>query len=110
MSTETPTKWKRRSTEASVMVDVDVDLEEFSPEQLLQELINREYLTEELALAIVAGRKDTAATAGIKARLSSNRADLEHAEDEIRRGRRNEALIHIERYLGREWTGQLAWT
>ncbi|PTM61868.1 hypothetical protein [Phreatobacter oligotrophus] len=97
------TDWKRRSTSADVYTTVEVDLDEFSDEQLLQELIDRGILTEGGAVALLnrpAGNAQPAASAG-------GYPDLTRARDELAIGRRHEALIYVERYLGRDWIGRL---
>lgn len=91
--------WKRQRTSRSI--DVDVELSDFDPEQLLQGLINAGLLTEVEAVAI-------AARGGFKKTGENVLSDeMQAARDEIYRGRRTEALIHLERALGHEWIGRL---
>lgn len=95
-------KWRRQST------SVDVEIHEFSREQLLQGLIDDGCLSESEALAILLrhGMKEKAKPVLER----SNSVDVEElmdARDELARGRRDEALIHLERFLGRGYVGRL---
>lgn len=92
--------WKRRST--STQAYVEVDLDEFDTEELLQALINRGSISESDALAIAA--RDTSV---LKSLGALNPDELGLAQDEFARGRRDEALIHLERFMGRGWIGAL---
>lgn len=95
--------WKKVST--TVRVEAEADLGDADTEQLLQELIFRGLLRESEAEAIAERRKnDFAASAYLRLKAD----DFGVALDEIRRGRRIEALIHIERALGGEFIGRLA--
>lgn len=98
MTQPAPTQWKRRDTSADVRVEVDLDA--FDTEQLLQELIHRKILTEGQAFALA--KRESKGTFDVGA------DDIEMARTEIMRGRRSEALIYIERALGHEFMGKLA--
>ena len=99
--------WKRRSTCQDVSTSVEVDLDEFSTEQLLQELIDRDVITEGDAVAIVNADPNPLAARPCIAMLGPA-DELRTATHELRSGRRGEALIHIERFLGSEWIGRLS--
>lgn len=92
--------WKRRSTSVSV----DVDLDEFSEDQLLQGLIDAKWISEEEAETI-----KTRSPGAHKPIGASNPSgeDLENARRALRRGNKSEALHFIEYHLGREWIGTL---
>jgi hypothetical protein len=93
--------WKKKSTTESV--DVEIDLDEFDSDSLLQELIDRNKITEAEAEAINA-RKDFCA-----ARIFlPEPEDIETARHALSRGDKAEALIFIERALGRDFIGRLA--
>ena len=93
--------WKKRRTCESVATEVDVDLSEFDVGQLLQELLDRGVIDEAIACALLAREKPQLPDAGIEDELSC-------AREELARGRASEAIIHIERLLGREWIGSLS--
>jgi hypothetical protein len=99
--------WRRRSTFESV--DVDVDVDDFETAVLLQALIEQQMISEDEAEAILSrngikrGEKGTI----LKGPTRFPSDEFEMAEEEIRRGRVVEALIHVERFLGREWIGRL---
>ncbi len=95
------TAWKRRSTCTDVRTTVEVDLDEFSDDQLLQELINRDVLTETAAVALL-----NKASATTETPAAVGYPDLTRAWDEIVMGRRDEALVYVERFLGRDWIGR----
>jgi hypothetical protein len=93
--------WRRQSTSVSV----DVDLDDFSCEQMLQGLIDAKWLTAEEASAITA-RSSSAEPLSIG--LSDRQGDdLHDARRFLRMGNRQEALIYLERFLGRDWIGAL---
>lgn len=94
--------WKRVCKSTSV----DVDLIEFNNDQLLQGLIDSKWLTESEAEAIKAraARNERASTVLESAPATE---ELAEATADIRRGRKSEALIHLERFLGRDWIGRL---
>lgn len=94
--------WKRRSTCGEVMTHVDVDLEDFQTDQLLQELIDRKVITESQASALLA--REAVSIEGDVIPQS----ELDAAREELARGRKTEALIHIERVLGSRWIGELS--
>lgn len=94
--------WKKQST--SISIDVDAYLDEFREEQLLQGLIDAKWISEQEAEAIRLRK----ATDDKRSVFQSSDADeLDEARDNLRRGRKTEALIHLERFLGREWSGLL---
>lgn len=95
--------WRRQST--SVSASVDVELDDFSCEQLLQGLIDAKWLTAEEASSIYA-RASSSTTTSIG--LADRQADdLNDAQRFLRMGNREEALVYLERFLGREWIGAL---
>ncbi len=96
-------KWRHERT----YVSVEVRLDEFLPESLLQGLIECKWITEEEALAIM--NRATAKEKAVRV-LSATGIDddeLLTAEIEFRAGRRFEGITHLERALGREWIGRL---
>lgn len=97
------TAWKTRRTYTSV----DIELNDFDKEQLLQALIDANWLTEEEAAAIAlrASRKSKEKIPVVPDAALSEEYQI--ACDEMRSGRRHEAIVHVERYLGREWIGKL---
>lgn len=99
------TAWKRRSTENTV--SVDVDLSDFDTDQLLQALIDDGAISEGEAAAIKArGRR-----LGDVEKPSVIRVQPDHVDEawnELIRGRKGEALHHIERALGNQWIGRLS--
>lgn len=97
--------WKRQRTSQSLEVSADVDLDDFSEEQLLQALIDSKWISEDEATAI----QKRAATKE-RGSIFANGADadeLHEASAYLRRGNRHEALIHLERFLGLDWIGEL---
>lgn len=94
--------WKIQRTSKSVSVDVELD--DFSNEELLQGLIDSKWVTETEAEAIRIRSSKCASSSIFK---STDAEELDSARDELLRGRRSEALIHLERFLGREWQGVL---
>lgn len=96
--------WKRKST--SISVNVDVDLDDITDEQLLQGLINSGIISEEEASTLLNRQKaGVRMTAGS---LSDFDFDLlDRARISLRRHNRTDALHYIEQYLGREWIGAL---
>ena len=95
--------WKRRYTQASI----DVDLDEFDEEQLLQGLIDAKWLSEAEAEAIL-GRARLAEKSPSPFMVAGDPAsELETARDYLRRGMRAEARLHLERFLGCDWMGVL---
>lgn len=93
--------WKRHST--SIRADVEVSLDEFSDEQLLQGLVDSKLITEPEAESIL---RRASITGLFRDRLLEDEFSI--ALHEITVGRRHEAMIHLERALGREWIGRLA--
>lgn len=94
--------WKTQSTRTSVSTDLDLD--EFTAEQLLQGLIDARYLSEQEAEAIKMRKAKGDKPSFPK---DADAAELDEARDFLLRGNRSEALIHLERFLGREWSGML---
>jgi hypothetical protein len=86
---------------------VDIELDDFDKEQLLQALIDANWLSEEEATAIAlrASRKSKDKISVISDGAISEEYQI--ACDEMRSGRKHEAIVHVERYLGREWIGKL---
>lgn len=102
--------WKRQRTSQSVSVDADVDLDDFSEKQLLQALIDASWISEEEAEAIETRSSLKGAKTAIGALEKTDTlddAELHEARDQLRRGNKSEALIHLERFLGRDWIGEL---
>lgn len=91
--------WKPVSTDAYITVD----LEEFDDEALIQELINREYLTECEAQRIF--ERDGMEEDWDVPDVDMN--EISTAWEYAARGNKAEALVHIERALGSEWIGRL---
>ena len=99
--------WERRYTRREVETSVDVDLDDFDERELLQQLIDVGWLTEAEAVAITArASKKTESPVLDGARIDA--VALDDALADITCGRRQEALIRLERALGREWVGRLA--
>lgn len=98
------TAWKRRSTKDSV--SVDVDLCDFHTDQLLQALIDDGSISEGEAAAIKGrgGARNVEKPSVI--RMQPDHVD--EAWNELIRGRKGEALHHIERALGNQWIGRLS--
>ena len=94
--------WKRRST--TTYTSIDVDLDGFDVEQLLQGLIDSHVLTEAEA-EMIAARKPGAAANTL---VLGEPDELSEARWHLAGGRKGEAVIHLERYLGREWLGVLS--
>lgn len=92
--------WRRQSTSTSV----DVDLDDFSTEQLLQALIDAKVISESEAESL---SKRSAASERQNAFGVNDADELYTARQYLMRGNRDEALIHLERFLGREWIGAL---
>ena len=93
--------WKRKSTTESV--DVEIDLDEFDSDSLLQELIDRNKITEAEAEAISLREK-----LGVGRFLFPQPEDIETARHALSRSDMAEALIFVERALGRDFIGRLA--
>lgn len=96
-------KWRYESTSRSV----DVDLDEFRNEQLLQALIDAKWLSEAEALAIVERANAKDKLAKVIEQPAYDTAELAEARDYLRRGDGVEARLHLERALGRDWYGAL---
>lgn len=94
--------WKVQRT--SRRVDVEANLDDFDELQLLQALIDAKWLTENEASAI---QKRAATKEKTNVLASADADELLEASDHLRRGNRHEALIHLERFLGRDWIGAL---
>lgn len=97
--------WKRRSTSNSVYANVDVDLDDFDTDQLLQALIDARAISEDEAVRIKKRGKLAQPSGSIFEAVPD---DVDMAWTEIQRGRKSEALCHIERALGRKWIGRLS--
>lgn len=95
--------WKRQYTHTSI----DVDLDEFSNEELLQGLINARWISEEEAEAIALRAKKNDLSERVLAGTPDSDA-LYEAHWELHRGRIYEAKVHLERFLGHDWLGVLA--
>lgn len=98
------TAWKRRSTTTST--SIDVDLCDFDTDQLLQALIDDGAISEGEAAAIKArgGVRDLDKPSVIGVQPDH----VDDAWNELIRGRKGEALHHIERALGNQWIGRLS--
>jgi hypothetical protein len=92
--------WQRKSTTQETYVEIDLD--DFEDDELLQELIDRNKITEAEAKAINA-RKDFCAE-----RIFPEPEGVKTAREALLRGDKSEALIFIERALGRDFIGRLA--
>lgn len=93
--------WKRRST--CNRVEVEAELNDFDTDQLLQALIDRRAITEAEAERVLSRESDA-----IKPTYGLVADEIALARHEIHIGRRDEALIHIERALGSPFLGRLA--
>jgi hypothetical protein len=93
-------KWVRQSTCKDV--DVEVDLEDFSNAEILQELIDRDLISEAAALQLLKpdGQPEIR-------KPHFHAADYESAFDRAMRGQKSDALHFLERALGTEWIGAL---
>ena len=98
------TAWKRRSTKKSV--SVDTDLSDFDTDQLLQALIDDGSISEGEAVAIKARGSVRGGEKPSVIRVQPD--DVAEAWNELIRGRKGEALHHIERALGNQWIGRLS--
>lgn len=96
--------WKRRSTSRTACVDVD--LSDFDTDQLLQALIDDGAISEGEALAIKA--RDGVRGLDKPSVIGIEPDHVDEAWNEIIRGRKREALHHIERALGNQWLGVLS--
>lgn len=92
--------WKRQDTSTSI----DVDLGDFSYAQLLQALIDGSVISESEAEQIQKRAKDLSKPVLSK---QPDTWELDVASEYLRRGNRDEAVLHLERYLGRDWVGTL---
>lgn len=94
--------WKSKGTSCSV----DVEIDEFSEEQMLQGLIDAGWISKEEAAAIKArgGKLENRVSLGT---VASENDDLYRAKTAIARGDKSEALHYIEYHLGRDWIGVL---
>ena len=97
-------KWEWRRTRSTQVVETS--LSDFDTEQLLQELIDNMTITEAEALRIMSrGSAFSPAPEGV---IGADPDHVELAWIEIQRGRKTEALHHIERALGNQWLGRLS--
>lgn len=88
-------------------INVDIDISEFAPEQMLQGLVDAKWLSSD-EMHLIAKRAEDREKQPL--RFSYGPLDLDEvdfAAAEIAAGRRAEALIHIERALGSNWIGVL---
>lgn len=92
--------WQRQWT--SKTIDVEVDLEPFAPDELLQGLIDRKWITPDEAEAIRT-RATSREKASERLHLNTCPDDIELARTEALRGRRDEAMIYLARALGRDF-------
>jgi hypothetical protein len=101
--------WKVQNTRQSVSVDADVELDDFREEQLLQALIDANWITSQEAEAIKdrVDKKEALKKPVIKPPLVDER-ELAVAQEYILRGGKQEAVLHLERALGRDWYGVLS--
>jgi len=97
--------WKRQRT--SHDVDVEVSLDEFSEEQLLQGLIDSKWITEVDAEAIKMRNKGGSLASASVSKIDDCGEELDKAKRCLRRGDKQEALHYLEQFLGREWYGVL---
>ncbi|MEY9098850.1 hypothetical protein ABIA24_001759 [Sinorhizobium fredii] len=95
--------WKRQSTSVSV----DAELSDFDELQLLQGLIDAKWLSQAEAEAISARAKLAERSSPLNVSTGADFDTLDRARQYLRMGNRNEAIIHLERFLGREWMGAL---
>jgi NAD(P)H-hydrate repair Nnr-like enzyme with NAD(P)H-hydrate dehydratase domain len=101
--------WEKVKTTLKICreVDVELDLSEIENETLLQLLIEAEVLSEKEAEQLLRRADDIVFGCGFG--LDEIDADeVEAARAELMAGRRGEALIHLERALGGDFTGRLA--
>ena len=97
--------WKRRSTSKSVYVETD--LSDFDADQLLQALIDMGTISEAEAVAIKARGGFKSQEEGVPI-IAMDADHVDDAWNELIRGRRAEALHHLERALGNQWIGRLS--
>lgn len=93
--------WKKQSTDT----DVTVDLGDFNVEQLLQHLIDGDYITE-VEAEMIMNREDLETDVAPIPGVDTD--CIEQAWNLVIRGDKHEALVWIERALGGEWIGRLA--
>lgn len=106
-------KWKCHSTSESVSVDAKVDLDEFRTASLLQELVNRGIINETEAAALLARESEKEPSPLLRKNVINavgpiDEESLSVALEYAQRHNRAEALIHLERALGRDWNGMLS--
>lgn len=95
--------WENQRTKSSAYIDVSLD--EFDTPQLLQGLIDASAITKaEAEFILKRSKRDDATTPLIG---DAGLMSLDDARCELLRGRKEEALRHVEEYLGREWIGVL---
>jgi hypothetical protein len=93
--------WKRQRTKKEV--DIDVCLSDFDEVQLLQALIDAGWVSEHEADLI----QKRSSTDGDGIFANGVADELLSASDYLKRGNKQEAIIHLERFLGRDWIGVL---
>lgn len=95
--------WRNQSTSSSI----DVELSDFTEEQLLQGLIDAKWISPTEAEAVM---KRAASNESGHILFSGSGFDadlLDDARRALRRGNRSDAIHYIEHFLGREWIGVL---
>jgi hypothetical protein len=102
--------WSRQHTDTSVTTECS--LSSFSGEQLLQGLVDENWLSEKEAESIL-NRQPRIGNPWLleKPKVLDPTPDVEElstAREDLAVGRRFDALVHLERYLGRDWIGVLA--
>ncbi len=85
-----------------------MDLEEFETRDLLQELIDRDVIDEAAAQRLLAKEQENEPPSPPRPPIAPGDSEFAAALDEMRCGRRREALVHLERALGGDWLGQLS--
>jgi hypothetical protein len=93
----------------SVYVSHDVSIEEFDAPQLLQGLIDGGLLAENEAERVLNRQKVNFDAREKKDEIGRDfpKEELATAREDLAAGRRVDALIHLERFLGRDWMGVL---
>jgi hypothetical protein len=99
-------EWKRARTRRSVQTDVEVSLDEFSRAELLQALIDDGCISQAEAQKLL-DRKNEAERAIEEDDRRVIFEEIDFARMEAASGRRDEALIHLERALGCPFIGVL---
>lgn len=87
-------------TRRTISTYVEINLDDFSDEDLIAELEDRRMGLDRKAIAKLKSIVYDAAEAVIE-------TDMERATSELRAGRLREAILWLERALPREWQGRL---